>query len=270
MKSPVRSLQMQMDRLTTSVVVGLTGFLPRPEPAPMEASRQATSAALAERQEFPQRICEGGTCRDLAATGSRMWGSVWDGRGLLNMKIYDFALYVDSKRVRTSQFGRKYRKANPSRLPNDYYAALCRSSDFGMSLLVRTNHSLPIGLMAREYERILRRRIVRVGGDENDPELKNMITCFDEANLPSGIKSGPGKVRKGTVLTFHRTDGGGLSARVEGELLGEVPSRDVSAALFDLYLGDNPVSSRAKQAAGRHLLSLISLEDSKGPARLLG
>jgi len=68
--------------------------------------------------------------------------------------------------------------------------------------------------------------------------------------VPSG---GP----QGTLLTFHRTEGGGLAAKANHELLGETPSPRVSGALFDLYLGDNPVHGRAKKEAGKQVLNII-------------
>lgn len=36
----------------------------------------------------------------LMTVGSRTWGNWWDGRGLLNVKIYDFAIYADKKQVK--------------------------------------------------------------------------------------------------------------------------------------------------------------------------
>lgn len=74
---------------------------------------------------------------------------------------------------------------------------------------------------------------------------------------------------QGTILTFHRTESGGLSAKANHEVLGEVPSQKVSQALFDLYLGSNPVHPKAKREAGRKVLNIIAgggahVEDPSG------
>lgn len=65
-----------------------------------------------------------------------------------------------------------------------------------MSLLVKTNFPLPIGIMAGEYERILRKRIEMVGGNRQDPQLDQMLEYFKEHNLPDHVKGGRGSVRK--------------------------------------------------------------------------
>lgn len=40
-----------------------------------------------------------GSGQQLLTVGTRHWGNWWDGRGLLKVKIYDFALYVDGQQV---------------------------------------------------------------------------------------------------------------------------------------------------------------------------
>jgi hypothetical protein len=37
--------------------------------------------------------------QSLTAVGSKQWGSWWDGRGLLRVKIYDFALYTNPRQL---------------------------------------------------------------------------------------------------------------------------------------------------------------------------
>jgi hypothetical protein len=41
-----------------------------------------------------------GRPQQLLTVGCRNWGNWWDGRGLLRVKIYDFAIYVDGEQVR--------------------------------------------------------------------------------------------------------------------------------------------------------------------------
>lgn len=65
----------------------------------------------AARLTRPARV----SAQELTATGHRTWGSWKDGRGLLNIKIYDFALYVDKEQVRAGRPSR----AHPKRPSDD-------------------------------------------------------------------------------------------------------------------------------------------------------
>lgn len=57
-------------------------------------------AALLQPQQqdagFASNATDG---QHLLTVGTRLWGNWWDGRGLLRVKIYDFAIYVDSQQV---------------------------------------------------------------------------------------------------------------------------------------------------------------------------
>jgi hypothetical protein len=57
---------------------------------------------------------------------------------------------------------------------------------------------------------------------------------------------------KGGTLLFVR-DGDKLFVTVEGNQLGCVVSKDVVDALFDTYLGANPISPEAKAAFAKGL-----------------
>ena len=52
------------------------------------------------------------------------------------------------------------------------------SKDIEMSLMVRAARNLPIRLLAKEYERILKRRLRVVGGSPNDKGLRTMLQQF--------------------------------------------------------------------------------------------
>ena len=125
-----------------------------------------------------------------------------------------------------------------------------------MSLMVRASRNLPIKLLAKEYERILRRRIQRVGGSQTDTALAQMLQSFDEKSLPDSIKQG-GSVKKGTLLTFTKQGAGTMTARANGQQLMTVQSPKLCQAVFDLYLGDQPVSKESRQAAGDAVLGMM-------------
>lgn len=61
---------------------------------------------------------------------------------------------------------------------NTFYHKLRSSDDVSMALMVRASRNLPIKLLAGEYERILKRRLSRVGGSPDDAALAQMVDCF--------------------------------------------------------------------------------------------
>ncbi|KAK9833568.1 hypothetical protein WJX81_006874 [Elliptochloris bilobata] len=198
----------------------------------------------------------GGACQSLVSVGSRQWGHPAIS-SLLRVKIYDFAVYMDGAQARQSQLGRAHRgRTREAPYDQAFFDNLRSSDDIEMSLVVRAARNLPIKLLAAEYERILRRRLKRVGGSPDDGALADMVASFNEESLPASIRAG-GAVRKGTVLTFRRDAGGQLSAAANALPLVTVRSEPLAAAVFDIYFGEQPVSKRAKKVAGECFSRLV-------------
>jgi hypothetical protein len=106
--------------------------------------------------------------------------------------------------------------AAPDALPH----ALKACSGCGVSLLLRAARDIPLSQLREEYEKILKRRLARVGGDPSDPALGQLLDSFsDPARLPPGAVAGggpggrPPAVRRGASIVFTR-DGDAVHARV--------------------------------------------------------
>ena len=161
------------------------------------------------------------------------------------------------------------RKSSQLPTKGKQHAQFCKTlrstDDIDMSLMVRASRNLPIKLLAKEYERILRRRIQRVGGSQADKALAQMLQSFDEKALPESIKQG-GSVKKGTLLTFCKQGAGLMTARADGQQLVTVDSPKLCQAVFDLYLGDQPVSKDSRQAAGDAVMGMMGTIPYHSPA----
>lgn len=201
--------------------------------------------------------------QDLTTTGHKQWGSWWDGRGLLRVKLYDFAIYTNKQQVsQLSEEGagrarqaRRRRRASPSEL------AICEtvrgSHGVEMSLAVRPARDLPLHIMATEYQRILSKRLRAVGGDPQDAALGALLQYFNAAKLPASATR-RGCIQKDATLHFCRTASGELIAVANGERLTVVSSPKLCEAVFDLYLGEAPVCKRAKSIAARNLTTFMT------------
>ncbi|KAK9867336.1 hypothetical protein WJX84_003668 [Apatococcus fuscideae] len=157
--------------------------------------RRPDPSSVAERC-FPRQLCRqhvtGSTtdCQDLLSIGCRNWGNWWDGRSLLRVKLYDFAVYMDGKQIQQSQLSRKAKRQRGNEPDAAFFKALRGSDDISMSLMVRAARNLPIPILAKEYERILKRRLQIVGGSANDAALTTMLECFKKERLPSAVVDG--------------------------------------------------------------------------------
>jgi hypothetical protein len=111
--------------------------------------------------------------------------------------------------------------------------------------------------MRAEYQRILQKRMRGVGGSVDDPSLAELMRYFDDQLLPSGTTR-RGCVRKGTVLHFSRARDGKLTAVANGVRLTTVQSTKLCEAVFDLYLGQQPVSKQARSDASDSFREIAS------------
>ncbi|GFR44649.1 hypothetical protein Agub_g5939 [Astrephomene gubernaculifera] len=257
----------------------------------------------------------------LLAVGSRQWGnsgSWWDGRSLLRVKIYDFAIYANPvgsaaatavAALAASRASIDNNSTGSGWSPAD--ALVPSSCPVDVSLTIRACRNLPLPLLRQEFERILLRRHQMAGGRADDPALQELLSYFSRDKLPyhvltsspssssaatpasvsslasshpadyvagaagggagavlgageceaGGLPGGGGDaVRKGAAITFSRSSGGHLVTCAGGQVLGAVRSPPLAEALLGLYLGREPVSKRAKAAAGAALLDLAATE----------
>lgn len=183
---------------------------------------------------------------------------------LLRVKLYDFAVYMDGHQIQQSALSRRAKRRQGSEPDAAFFKALRSSDDVSMSLMVRAARNLPIPILAKEYERILKRRLQIVGGSANDAALHSMLECFKKERLPSGVIDG-NSVRKGAVLTFTKDTEGHLTAKANNDELLTVRSPKLGQAIFDLYLGDNPVSRKAKLTAGQAASELMAGRGYQAP-----
>ena len=62
----------------------------------------------------------------------------------------------------------------------------------------------------------------------------------------------------GAELLFSCTPGGTLSSLVKGESKPPIESRALCWALFDVYLGDKPISGDGKKSVIQHFPELLA------------
>ena len=182
---------------------------------------------------FPVRLTPAGgsTAHELAGTAIRT-------RTIFRIKVYAFGLYVDGNVAR--QVLSSYRGVTADRLSadRDFYRRLL---DLDVAMTLRL-------VMTRD-----------VGGsdvaDSFDDALKPRVRAAAGRGMPGGDAAlaqfrgyfSLEEVAKSTEIVFSCDADGRLTTTVGTAARPEIASRALCWALFDVYLGDRPISSDGKR-----------------------
>jgi len=198
----------------------------------------------------PVYVTSGSSHHAILASGSK---------SLMGLSLYDFGVYADVAQVRDSQLADQYRRKGIGRPPAAMHEDILARGDFGMTVCLGVARTVRASLIQGMYRGIFERRTVKAGGSTDDPGLRQIVDVFspDKMALVPGAMDG-GSVRQGTVVSFTRSrDRERLKVCVNGRHLDTIDSRAVTQALFDMYVGTQPTSEEAQQAAWRALCRIM-------------
>lgn len=184
------------------------------------------------------------SCQVLAGIGIKTLNIV----RIKTVKIYAFGLYIKPDGL-CAQLPENCGSFSAEELKNNvgFYENLLRS-DLEMTVrLVVHYKGLRAGMVRSAFDSSLRNRLKKINGEEDDEGLHIFNSYFSE-NLP---------LSSGTVIDFRRLSGGQLKTEMNGSLIGNIYSNDFCRALFDIYIGDPPVSLKAKQEVAEKVWQLL-------------
>ena len=153
----------------------------------------------------------------------------------VGVKVYACGLYVHPKQARTRS-GRARRPRRPPRSTRRRRAA--RRASRIRALDVRQNLD-----SAKIADALSERLRPALGKDSKS--LRTFETYFDGVTF-----------LKGQSLTFS-ADGGKLTTSIRGKRVGVIDDAEMCVALFDAYLGKNPVVPGAKKSLGEKLAAHV-------------
>jgi len=180
---------------------------------------------------------DGGT-HALLGTGLRT-------RTMLNVKVYAFGVYADQAAARSALSAYAGRDAAALAADATLYDRLLRG-DIPMSLRLVMTRNVSGEQMAEAFDGALRPR-VQSAGEAGIQALDTFRGFFSLDRLTSGA-----------VLDFTCTPGGTLHTSVSGERKPNIESRALCNALFDVYLGRNPISASGKRTAVSRLPEVLA------------
>jgi hypothetical protein len=192
---------------------------------------------------FPLRIqAPAGGEHVLTGTGLRT-------KTFLQVKVYAFGLYVDSAGAAAALRAHAGKDHKTLQKDQAFYDDLLRLQ-FPMTLRLVMTRNVGGEDMAEAFDGALRPRVVRAAAEKNMAGGEEALATF------RGYFS-VGEMTKESELLFSCTPDGTLSSRVKGEDKPSISSPALCWALFDVYLGADPISGGGKKSVIANFPALI-------------
>lgn len=176
--------------------------------------------------EFPLTMPGGETEHTLAGTVARA-------------KVYAFGLYVDHAAAATALT--QWAGRNERALQDDasFYAALLRDN-FAKTLRLVMTQDVAGAKISQAFEQALTPRVQWAAKNQMQGGGAALATFRGFFDVPT--------LTKGSELVFTWLPGGTLHTTIQGHPQPDIPSLALCWALFDVYLGVNPISSGGKKS----------------------
>ena len=231
--------------------------VPETVPAVPGAAFPAAVARAASQAVAPETVREpdsGGTfplalTPPQSATPHWLMGTGIRQRTIFRVKVYAFGLYVDADAARTALAD--FAGATVEALRRDErFTRRLLDLDFGMALRLVMTRTVSGGDVADAFDEALWPRMPRAaaGADGNDAAaaLARLRGYLDVD-----------EVRRGAEIVFSCGPAGRLAMTVDGAERPPIESRALCRALFDVYLGDDPIERDGKRNALAGLAGLL-------------
>ena len=179
----------------------------------------------------------------LAGTGIRT-------KTFLKVQVYAFGLYVDAPTASAALQAWAGRSARDLEQDQSFYAELLKGR-FARTLRLVLTRDVSGEQMAAALDGALRPRVKRAAMELNMPggeaALTQLLAYLDGEEL-----------NKEAELLFSCLPDGTFVGSVRGEVKGEIHSAALCWALFDVYLGADPISKDGKKSLISRLPELLA------------
>ena len=212
------------------------------------AAQESDEGVVHERNSgvpFPVELTAPGTetVHVITGTGIRT-------KTFLKVKVYAFGLYVDPAGARTAladyagMEGKELEK-------NDTFFDTVLEQDFGMTLRLVMTRDVGGEDMAEAFDGALRPRVQRAAAEMDMPGGEAALDEF------RGFFS-VDEMTKESAIVFSCAPDGTLRTSVKGEVQPEIASEALCWALFDVYLGKDPISGGGKKNIGKAFADVLN------------
>jgi len=193
---------------------------------------------------FPVELqAPGGGAQVLTGTGVRT-------RTIANVKVYAFGMYVEPAGAKSDLAAFAGKTAQDLERDETFYARLLERH-FPMTLRLVMTRDVDGATMGEAFDGALRPRVVRAGTEKNMPGGEQALDRF------RGYFS-TAELTRESEMVFSCSPEGRLLTSIRGTAQPEIDSPALCWALFDVYLGANPVSSSGKRSVIRRFPPLLA------------
>jgi hypothetical protein len=215
---------------------------------PTATAQEEEQSVVHERSSgvaFPVELAVPGTEMTHVITGTGIRTKTF-----LKVKVYAFGLYVDPAAASTALVdyagmeGKELEK-------NDEFFDTVLEQDFGMTLRLVMTRDVGGEDMAEAFDGALRPRVQRAAAEMDMPGGEAALDEF------RGFFS-VDEMTKESEIVFSCAPDGTLRTSVKGEVQAEITSGALCWALFDVYLGEDPISGGGKKNIGKAFADVLS------------
>jgi hypothetical protein len=200
---------------------------------PARGAAQNTAVEPNSGVPFPYRVsAPSGGEHVLTGTGIRT-------KTFLKVKVYAFGLYVDSAAAAAALAAHAGKDLKALQRDTAFYGDILKLQ-FPMTLRLVMTRNVGGEDMADAFDGALRPRVQRAATEKNMPGGEQALDTFRQY-------FSVGEMTKDAEVLFSCTPDGTLSSRVKGEDQEAIQSPALCWALFDVYLGRNPISGDGKK-----------------------
>jgi hypothetical protein len=201
------------------------------------AAQETTSDSVIEpssKVPFPRQITPPGgmQIQQLMGTAIRV-------KTFLKVKVYAYGLYVDPDGARAALSAFMDKSAPTLERDKEFYERIL-DMDFGMTLRLVMTRDVGGEDMADAFDGALRPRVQRAAEELDMPGGEAALERFRSYFSLD-------EMTKGAEIVFSCSPEGRLETLVKGESQPAIESPALCWALFDVYLGEKPISGDGKK-----------------------
>jgi hypothetical protein len=175
-------------------------------------------------------------------------------RTIFRVKIYAFGMYVDPAGARAALRGFAGQPASVLERNERFYRRVL-DLDFAITLRLVMLRNVGGDDVASAFEEALRTRLARVERETRDRSgllaLETFRRFFDVQ-----------EVRRGTEIVFSCNARGQFASALGGVRRPVLESKPLCRALFDVYLGERPISESGKKSVIAGFPALLSRQNA--------